>query len=44
MTFVDNGHKFTYLESDGKPLEAWAQVRGLIWLSFKGTTRLLCEK
>ena len=35
---VDNGQQLKYLESDGKPLEAWAQVRGLIWLSFKGTT------
>ena len=27
---VDNGQQFKYLESDGKPMEAWAQVRGLI--------------
>lgn len=27
---VDSGQQLKYLESDGKPLEAWAQVRGLI--------------
>ena len=27
---VDNGQQFKYLESDGKPMEAWTQVRGLI--------------